>query len=61
MSYTNDPRRPLRVPLPFRRQVGLGDVIARATQAVGIQPCPPCKQRQAYLNRLLVFGRRNGG
>ena len=59
MSYTNDPRRPLRLPLPIR-QVGLGDVIARATQAVGIKPCPPCKRRQAYLNRLLVLGRRGG-
>jgi len=59
MSYVNDPRRPFRFPLPMQ-QVGLGDVIARATQAVGIKPCPPCKRRQAYLNRLLVLGRRGG-
>lgn len=60
MSYVkSDPR--LRVPVPgLQRQVGLGDVIARATQAVGIKPCPPCKRRQAYLNRLLAFGRRGG-
>jgi len=50
-------RRPVRVPLPTR-QFGLGDAIARATRAVGIQPCAPCKRRQAALNRLLVFGRR---
>jgi hypothetical protein len=35
---------------------GLGDVIARATSAVGIKPCGGCKQRQEKLNRLVPFG-----
>lgn len=41
----------------LRRQytVGLGDVIAAATSAVGIKPCPKCKQRQAALNRAVPF------
>lgn len=30
----------------------LGDMIAKATKAMGIQPCTPCQQRQAYLNAL---------
>ena len=38
----------------FRRErgPGLGDLVARGTSALGIQPCPPCKRRQEYLNRL---------
>jgi len=34
------------------RGPGLGDLVARSTRALGIQPCPPCKRRQEYLNRL---------
>jgi NlpC/P60 family putative phage cell wall peptidase len=30
---------------------GLGDTIARATQALGIRPCGGCKKRQEWLNR----------
>jgi hypothetical protein len=58
MSYVKQQQPRLRVPLPgMQRQVGLGDVVAGMTKAVGIKPCPPCKRRQAYLNRLLAFGR----
>lgn len=35
---------------------GLGDVIASATKAVGIMPCPACQQRQEKLNNILPFG-----
>jgi hypothetical protein len=34
---------------------GLGDVIARATSAIGIKPCGGCKQRQETLNKLIPF------
>lgn len=34
---------------------GLGDVIARATSAIGITPCGGCKQRQEALNKLIPF------
>jgi len=55
MSYTYD-KKPFAIPLPGLRQaVGLGDVIARATRAVGIQPCGGCKQRQAWLNQRIVL------
>lgn len=40
-------------PAPQRQTMGLGDVVAAATKAVGIQPCTPCQARQAALNRLL--------
>jgi hypothetical protein len=42
------------------RDVGLGDVIKRATSAIGIRPCGGCARRAAALNRWLVFtGRRS--
>ena len=28
----------------------LGDFVAKITQAMGVAPCQPCKQRQAALN-----------
>lgn len=36
-----------------RHYVPLGDAIARATSALGVKPCAPCKQRQEALNRLI--------
>lgn len=32
--------------------LGLGDVIATMTKAVGIQPCAACEERRLKLNRL---------
>lgn len=32
-------------------RVGLGDVVAKATSAVGIKPCGGCARRQAALNK----------
>lgn len=29
---------------------GIGDVVAGATKAVGMQPCTPCRRRQQALN-----------
>lgn len=59
----SDPQ-PYRVRLPgfiTTENVGLGDVIKRATSAVGIQPCGGCTRRAAILNSWMVFsGRRSG-
>ena len=49
---------PLRVRLPgfiSDEEVGLGDVIKRATYAVGFTPCSGCEQRAAALNRWIIF------
>ena len=49
---------PYRVRLPgfiADKEVGLGDVIKRATYAVGIKPCGGCGRRAAALNRWMVF------
>jgi hypothetical protein len=51
-------RRPHRVRLPgfvTEKEVGLGDVIKRATNAIGIRPCAGCERRAAALNRWFVF------
>jgi hypothetical protein len=66
MSYEYDPRygngavpAPLRIPVPGMQQgVGLGDVIARMTGALGIRQCEPCKRRQEWLNRHFMLGGR---
>lgn len=38
---------------------GLGDAIATVTDALGIEPCEGCKQRQDKLNKLLPFGTKD--
>jgi hypothetical protein len=51
---------PYKVRLPgfiTGEEVGLGDVVKRATYAMGIQPCGGCEQRAAALNRWMVFTR----
>lgn len=32
---------------------GAGDLVAAATQALGVAPCPPCEQRKRWLNARL--------
>jgi hypothetical protein len=39
--------------------IGLGDVIKRATSALGLKPCGGCERRAAALNRWLVFSGRH--
>ena len=51
---------PHRVRLPgfiTDEDVGLGDVIKRATSYLGIKPCGGCEHRAAVLNRWMVFTR----
>ena len=37
---------------------GLGDVVAAVTKSVGIQPCGGCAERQAWLNKVVPFGKQ---
>lgn len=54
----NEPRR-VRLPgFIADEDIGLGDVIKRATYTLGIKPCGGCESRAAALNRWLVFTRR---
>ncbi len=42
------------------KDIGLGDVVKRMTNAVGVRPCGGCEQRAAMLNNWFVFsGRRS--
>lgn len=36
---------------------GVGDVIAKATKAIGIEPCEGCLKRKELLNKLFPFKR----
>ena len=50
---------PVRLPgFLVEDTIGLGDVIKRATYAVGITPCGGCERRAAALNRWVAFTRR---
>jgi hypothetical protein len=52
---------PHRIRLPgfvTGEEIGLGDVIKRATHAIGIKTCNSCAGRADALNRWLVFTRR---
>lgn len=39
-------------------EIGLGDVIRRATSTVGIKPCGACNERAKHLNDWMVFSAR---
>lgn len=57
-------REPYRIRLPgFVREeeIGLGDMIKRATASIGLRACRGCVRRAAALNRWLVFTRGSGG
>lgn len=47
---------PVRLPgFLNEKDIGIGDVIKRATSYVGIKHCGGCEGRAAALNRWLVF------
>ena len=49
-----------RVRLPgfvIEEEIGLGDMVKRATYAMGIKPCGGCEKRAAVLNHWIVFSR----
>ena len=51
---------PHRIRLPgfiSDEEIGLGDVVKRATSYLGIKPCGGCEQRAAALNRWMVFSK----
>lgn len=54
------PRYQVRLPgfIPDE-EIGLGDVIKRATYAMGIKPCGGCERRAAVLNRWVGFSGRS--
>jgi hypothetical protein len=58
-----DKRARHRLTLPgfVDEEIGLGDVISRATEALGVKPCGACEKRAAALNEWMSFsGKRPG-
>lgn len=41
--------------IPPPKSKGVGDTVAKVTHALGIEQCPPCKERQADWNALLPY------
>jgi hypothetical protein len=59
MKPAADKPSALHIPLPAfvtKKEIGLGNLIGRATSAIGIKPCGSCKKRAAALDKKVVFG-----
>ena len=55
-SIGRTPARRIRLPgFVSDKDVGLGDVVKRATSAVGVKPCGGCERRAIALNRWMAF------
>jgi hypothetical protein len=58
-DQSEHPRHQVRLPgFITDEEIGLGDVIKRASSYFGIKPCGGCERRAAALNRWAVFARR---
>lgn len=56
-SHAREPK-PFLIRFPgftTEEEIGLGDVIKRATYLVGIRQCADCQHRAALLNKWVVF------
>ena len=52
------PAHQVRLPgFLIEEEVRLGDLIKKATYAMGIKPCGGCEKRAAALNRWMTFSR----
>jgi hypothetical protein len=59
-NLTKPGHPPHRVRLPgflIKQEIGLGDVVKRATHTIGIKPCGGCEKRASALNRWMVLSR----
>ncbi len=57
-SQSDHPSHRVRLPgFIIDEEIGLGDVIKRATSYFGIKPCGGCERRAATLNRWMVLTR----
>ncbi|WP_329014150.1 hypothetical protein [Streptomyces sp. NBC_00690] len=56
----HDPaRHDVRLPGFVREdEIGLGDVVGRATSAVGVRPCGGCARRARRMNEWVTFSKR---
>jgi hypothetical protein len=55
---TTTPKMRVRLPGFVKdEEIGLGDVVKRATYALGFKPCGGCEARASALNRWMTFTR----
>jgi len=62
MKKENKKNKPYNINLPgflVENETGLGDIIKRATSAIGIKPCGGCERRASMLNNWIVFNRKS--
>ncbi len=62
MKKEKQEKKPYNVRLPgflIEHETGLGDIMKRATSAIGIKPCGGCEQRAAMLNNWMVFSSKS--
>ena len=51
-------KRRIVVRLPsflLKGEVGLGDMVSKAAEAAGAEPCDDCKRRRDAMNRRMIF------
>lgn len=52
----NEVKSRLRLRVPgLKKSIGAGDVVRKATEALGIEHCSDCDRRKERLNRFLQF------
>ncbi|MEU5578953.1 hypothetical protein ABZ791_00665 [Streptomyces huasconensis] len=52
-------RHDIRLPGFVREdEIGLGDLVGRATSAVGVRPCGGCARRARRMNEWVTFSKR---
>ena len=56
------PRREVRLPIPgiAREGIGVGDLVKRMTDAIGLKACRGCERRRRLLNRWVIKGAGGG-
>jgi hypothetical protein len=58
LKKENKNQQPFKIRLPGfvpEKEIGLGDLIKRATSSIGIKSCGGCQQRANLLNSWFVF------
>jgi len=55
-QYLEEVKARLRLKIPgLKKSIGAGDVVRKATEALGIEHCSECDERRERLNRFLRF------
>ncbi len=52
-------KRTIRIPLKEipRSGIGVGDLVKRVAEVLGVEPCDGCEKRRQVLNRYVIKGK----